>query len=342
MGKKYSQLDQSMRDRIKVLVDDGCSARQVGQTLGIHHTTVSREIKRNSYGCDGRTESPKHGTYDSSAAQQKAYVRRKYARYQGKKIQEDNELRSFIIQKLERHWNPDEIAGYLKRNPHHGFYASKTALYEWLRSEWGQRYCEHLYSKRKRVKRRKPKKTKRVLIPERTSIDQRPVEVTNRSRYGDWEQDAVVSSKRSGSSAALSVIQERRSRYVYAGLTSNMKPDKHTAVTKQLTDEAKVLSITYDNGIENRNHTDLKERGIATFFTDPYSSWQKGSVENANKMLRRYFPKGTDFSTISQTDVVEALTRINNKPRKILGYKSSLQVAKEKGVLVNASGALRG
>lgn len=92
-------------------------------------------------------------------------------------------------------------------------------------------------------------------------------------------------------------------------------------------------SITYDNGIENSNHQDLHVHGIKTFFTDPYCSWQKGSVENANKMLRRYFPKGTDFATISQTDVVDALWRINNKPRKILGYKSSLQVAQEKGLL---------
>ena len=93
--------------------------------------------------------------------------------------------------------------------------------------------------------------------------------------------------------------------------------------------------MTTDNGIENRRHALVtKKTGAPVFFTDPYSSWQKGSVENANKMLRRYFPKGTDFATVTQTDVDNALARINNKPRKILGYKSSLQVAKEKGLIL--------
>ena len=93
--------------------------------------------------------------------------------------------------------------------------------------------------------------------------------------------------------------------------------------------------MTTDNGIENKQHALVtKKTGVPVFFTDPYSSWQKGGVENANKMLRRYFPKGTDFATVSQTDVVDALRRINNKPRKILGYKSSLQAAKEKGLIL--------
>ncbi len=93
--------------------------------------------------------------------------------------------------------------------------------------------------------------------------------------------------------------------------------------------------MTTDNGIENKRHELVaKKTGALVFFTDPYSSWQKGGVENANKMLRYYFPKGTDFATVSQADVVYALACINNKPRKILGYKSSLQVAKEKGLIL--------
>lgn len=93
--------------------------------------------------------------------------------------------------------------------------------------------------------------------------------------------------------------------------------------------------MTTDNGLKNRRHALItKHTGAAVFFTDPYSSWQKSGVENANKMLRRYFPKGTDFATVTQTDVDEALTCINNKLRKILGYKSSLQVTKEKGLML--------
>lgn len=331
-----------MRDRIAVLHQDGCSARKIGRTLNIHHTTVSREMKRNSYGHDGRTKITKQSTYDPSTAHHKAYVRRKYAKYQGKNIQENNELCSFIIKHLKEHLNPDEISGLMKQDVSLGFYASKTAIYEWLRSAWGQRYCEYLYSSRYKPKPRKKNKTTRVMIPGRIGIEQRPEAVSSRSLAGHCEFDSIVSSKRSGSSFALAVLQERATRLVRAKLVPNLKPQNYAKAIVAMSSDLKTMTFTTDNGIENKHHAEItKKTGSPVFFTDPYSSWQKGGVENANKMLRRYFPKGTDFSTITQTDVDEALSRINNKPRKILGYKSSLQVAKEKGVLV-ASGALRG
>ncbi len=330
--RKAPKLTSAERSEIEILHTKGYSARAIAKVLGRSPNTIASELKRNSCGDDRRTNTASRGSYKASRAKQKAYVRRKYATYQGKKIQENNKLRLFIIARLKDHWNPDEIAGYLRNNPALGIYVSKTAIYEWLRSSWGQQYCRYLYSKRYRQKPRKKTMAHKV-ISARVSIANRPKGAANRSRYGHWEQDAVVSSKRSGSTASLSVLQERKSRYVYALLRPNMKPHEHTAAAIQLTAKAKIVSITYDNGIENRSHQTLHEYGVATFFTDPYSSWQKGGVENANKMLRRYFPKGTDFATISQTDVVDALWRINNKPRKILGYKSSLQVAKEKGLL---------
>lgn len=330
--KKAPKLTNEERSEIQILRDKGYSARSIAKALRRSPNTVSEEIRRNGCGSDGRTAKADQGKYIAVKAKQKAYARRKYAKYQGKKIQENDELRSFVIAKLKEHWNPDEIAGYLKDNPSPGFYASKTAIYEWLRSPWGQRYCEYLYSKRYRKKPHKPKRIERVLIPERVGIEKRTKGATNRSRYGHWEKDAIVSSKTSGSTDALSVDQERKSRLVTANLLGSMKPDEHAATAKKLAEKMKVLSITYDNGIENRNHLDIRRRGVATFFADPYSSWQKGSVENANKMLRRYFPKGTDFATITQREVNEAVRLVNNKPRKILGYKSSLQIAKKKGV----------
>lgn len=331
-----------MRDRIKALLDEGYGIRKIGRTLDIPHSTVSREVARNSNGVDRRTKKQKRGAYDPGSAEHKAYVRRKYSKYQGKKIQEDNELRSFIISKLASHLNPDEISGLMKANPDLGFYASKTAIYDWLYSAWGQRHCEHLYSSRYRPKPRKKNKTKRVMIPERLGLEHRPEAALDRFESGHYEFDSVVSSKRSGSTYALAVIQERTTRLVRAKLVPNLKPAGYAEAIVELTKNLKVSSFTTDNGIENKQHKRITQKtGAPVFFTDPYSSWQKGGVENANKMLRRYFPKGTDFATVRQTDVDHALRRINNKPRKILGYASSLQVAKEKGVLV-ASGALRG
>lgn len=327
--KKASKLTDAERSEIDILHGKGYSARSIAKALGRSPNTIAAELKRNSY---------QDGRYIATRAKQKAYVRRKYAKYQGKKIQEDDELRSFIILKLSEHWNPDEIAGYLKANQHTSechLYASKTTIYEWLRSEWGQRYCPLLYSRRYRYKPRKQNNTHRVMIPDRISITERPVAALDRAEFGHCEYDSIVSSKRSGSTAALAVLVERSTRLVRAQLVPTLQPKPYAKTIAHLANDLRTCSLTTDNGIENKQHKLVtKKTGTPVFFTDPYSSWQKGSVEHVNKMIRRYFPKGTDFATVSQTDVVHALTLINNKPRKILGYKSSLQAAKEKGLIL--------
>lgn len=335
--KKAPKITDAERSEIDILHTRGYSARSIAKALGRSPNTIAAELKRNSY-ADGR--------YVAARAKQKAYVRRKYAKYQGKKIQEDDELRSFIIMKLTEHWNPDEIAGFMKRHKLckqrcdegdcvNGCSVSKTAIYEWLRSAWGQQYCNLLHSKRYNRKPRKKNTTDRVMIPDRTSITERPLAALDRIEVGHGEYDSIVSSKRSQSKAALAVFQERSTRLVRAKLVTTLRPQTYASTITILTHKLALATLTTDNGIENKQHNLItKKTGIPVFFTDPYSSWQKGGVENANKMLRRYFPKGTDFATVKEADVFEALRRINNKPRKILGYKSSLQVAKEKGLIL--------
>lgn len=324
--KKASKVTDAERSEIDILHTKGYSARAIARALGRSPNTIATELQRNSL---------KDGRYVATHAKHKAYVRRKYARYQGKKIQDNDELRSFIVLKLSEHWNPDEIAGYLRANSALGIYASKTAIYEWLRSAWGQQYCPLLYSKRYRKKPRRQLRAGHVMIPDRTSVTERPLVALDRAETGHCEYDSVVSSKHPGSVSALAVLTERSSRLVRAKLVPNLKPEPYAHTISRLASGLGVRSMTTDNGIENRRHALVtKKTGAPVFFTDPYSSWQKGSVENTNKMLRRYFPKGTDFATVTQTDVDNALARINNKPRKILGYKSSLQVAKEKGLIL--------
>lgn len=324
--KKAAKLSDAERSEIEILHGRGYSARSIARALGRSPNTVASELQRNSY---------ENGSYVAMRAKQKAYVRRKYAKYQGKKIQEDNQLCSFLVLKLAEHWNPREISRYMKVHPELGFYASKTAIYEWLYSAWGQRYCEHLYSRRYHPKRRKKNPAKRIMIPHRLPISQRPASAVDRRQAGHWEYDSVLSSKRSRSRFALAVAVERSSRLVTARIVPNLKPAVFARSIASQLDHKKIATLTTDNGVENKHHQLItKKTGAPVFFTDPYSSWQKGSIENANKMLRRYFPKGTDFATVTQADVVAALTRINNKPRQILGSKSSLQVAKEKGVIL--------
>ena len=146
----------------------------------------------------------------------------------------------------------------------------------------------------------------------------------------------MVSGRRTGSKVALAVMVERKTRLVRAKLVPNLSPSVFTAAASELLSDTKALSLTLDNGIENKQHKGIRDAAgvpIPAFFCDPYSSWQKGSVENVNKMLRRYLPKGCDLSTFDQSFVDAVCDRLNKKPRKILGYRNALQLAKEKGVL---------
>lgn len=304
---------------IEILLGKGYSFRDIAQALERSPNTISYEIRVNG----GKTG------YRAANAHIYARTRMKDKRWQWSKIEADPYLRSYIVAGLRSHWNPDEIAGAMRqeRKP---FYASKTAIYEWLRSIHGQRYCPLLYSKRYRKKKRRGVSSKRTLIPNRTGIEFRPRGAQNRSRYGHWEGDTMVSAKNTASKAALSVICERRSRYVEARTIDNLKPASHASAVSTMMQNKKALSLTQDNGIENTDHEQL---GMPTFFCDPYSSWQKGGVENANKMIRRYIPKGTDLSSIPQEYLDQIVSIINQKPRKILGYRSALEVARAAGVV---------
>lgn len=304
------------RLEIKILLDKGYSFREIARSMGRSPNTISYEVEVNG-GMLG---------YNPVNADIYARTRKKDTRKEWSKIEHNTELKKYVIEGLEKHWNPDEISARMKKEKK-PWYTSKTAIYEWLRSVQGQEYCVHLYSKRYH-KKKHIKKTERVMIPNRVSIDERFLGADNRTRYGHWEDDTIVSRK--GCSGGLSVGCERKSRLITATKVVSMSTSEHMeAILKQVR-SYKTLSITFDNGIENKQHQTL---GVPTFFCEPYSSWQKGGVENANKMIRRYFPKGTNFRKISQRKVDEAINLINNKPRKILGYKTALEVARVCGII---------
>ena len=304
------------RLEIKILLSKGYSYRAIARSMGRGHNTVAYEVEVNG-GISG---------YNPHNADIYARVRKRNTRREWSKIEHTPELKADIITGLEQHSNPDENSGKKKKEKK-PWYASKTAIYNWLQSVYGQRYCVHLYSGQYHQKKQS-KKTERVMIPERVSINQRFLGANNRTRYGHWEDDTMVS--RTGCSGGLSVSYERKARLVVVTKVVSMSTVEHMAAKRKRISEYKTLSITFDNGIENKQHRLL---GVPTFFCEPYSSWQKGGVENANKMLRRYFPKGTNFRTVSQKKVDEAVFIINNKPRKILGYKTALEVARECGIM---------
>jgi IS30 family transposase len=327
MGKqpRFTGLSNPERSEIAILLKRGCSKREIAQALGRSPNTISYEVKHNSVG----------GTYNPRKAKDKARVSRRSRRYQWQKIEHHPELRDFIIKKLkDDDWSPDSIAGHLKHEQTILPYVSTPQIYAWLYSSRGQPYCQHLLSQQYRPKPHKASGTERVMIPDRVGIEDRPAIVATRERPGDWEADTIVSGKKTHSKAALAVAQERQTRLLGIRLIPNLKPATFSAAAITLLERKLTHTLSLDNGIENKQHQEITHAtGAAVFFCDPYSSYQKGGVENGNKMVRRYVPKGCDVGTFTQEQIDIFVTKINKKPRRCLGYKSALQLATEKGII---------
>lgn len=168
------------------------------------------------------------------------------------------------------------------------------------------------------------------MIPNRVGIEDRPAIVVSRERPGDWEADTIVSGKRIGAKTAL----ERQTRLLAIRLIPNLKPVTFTNATITMLNGKLIHTLSLDNGIENKQHKDITTAtGAAIYFCDPYSSYQKGAVENGNKMVRRYVPKSSNIGIYTQRQIDEFVNKINKKPRRCLGYKSALQLATEKGII---------
>ena len=313
--KKYKYLSDAERSEIEILNNKGYSTRKIGKVLNRSHNTIAYELKRVPSG------------YKASLAKQYARTKLKNRRFQYRKINKNKELRKYIIQSLKKHWNPHEISGrlkYLKSEMN----VSAVSIYDWILNDLrGMKYRKSLYMFRKK-RRSYKKRGLHGRIQHMVSIHERPKLVNERKEALHWETDLIVSNMKA--KGALSTSNERVSRY----LVVDYVPDK-TALSKQktlekLTKEFNVKSITFDRGHENATHYKLN---INTYICDAYSSWQRGANEHQNKMIRRYFPKGTDFSKVKKERIQKVVNIINEKPRKILGYRTATEVAKELGVI---------
>lgn len=324
--RSYRHLDQQDRDRLQSLRDDGVKQKEIARILNVDPATISREIARNRRKYRKKKNiKNRNARYEAGVANHKAYVRRKYSKYQGKAINEDNNLKTYVVSTLKRHWSPDEISGRMKRD-NEPFYASKTAIYAWLRTSIGDRYCQYLYSGRHYPKRRKGVVSKRHMIPHRIGIERRPLGATNRTRYGHFEGDTMVSGKRTGSKVALAVIYERKAKYLDARKISTLAPKRFAESVNEMLVLTNAKTISLDNGIENRTH---KQLAVPAFFCDPYSSWQKGGVENGIKMIRKFLPKAVDLAPYSDDDVKRIIEILNGKPRKSLRYATPKEIMVE-------------
>lgn len=290
----------------------------MAKKLGRFASSISRELKRNSF--EGKY-------YVAIHAQVKAGERKSKVNFHPK-IASTKWLERYIRLKLQAGWSPEQIAGRLKKESGKKIVCHET-IYSYIYQENNQKENLREYLVRHHKKRRKwsGRRVHRGQIIRRVSIHDRPETINRRKRFGHWEDDTVEGK---GHQDGLHTTVERVSRFYLVRKVSRIASEETITIQKQIFSKLPALSrlsVTHDNGRENHLHYQLTdELGIKTYFADPYSSWQRGSNENANGILRRYFPKGTDFSTISQSEINDVIREINSKPRKCLGYNTAQEV----------------
>lgn len=324
--QKYNQLTADERDKIAIFMAHGFNLRDIAEMLGRNRSTISREIRRNGaaiYRC-----------YTPHAADARAKERKSTANRHARI--RDPFTRAYIHQKIKDDWSPEIIAGTLKReHPAHAI--SHEAIYQYIYSD-APELRKHLPRNHRARRKRKAKKTGSVdSIPARVGIDLRPPEINNRFEFGHWESDSMVSRQ---SLVSLSIQLERLSRYIrIKKVAANKAANISSGIIRNLKTVDPVLrkSITYDNGKENVRHQDVnKALGTSSYFCNPYRSWEKGSVEQAIGLIRRYLPKKTDLAKVSESQIAHIEHQLNSRPRKCLNFMTPYEV------LNNALVALRG
>ena len=307
----YNQLTQVERYQIHALQGADCSMADIARKLGRHPSSISRELKRNAIA----------GRYCPGPAHRRAQLRQQDKPRQRSK----GHVRETVSILIRYDWSPQQVSLWLAKE--RKTQVSHEWIYQFIYADKrsGGKLHTHLRCQKKRRKRYGSNE-RRGQISNRVSIDERPAVVAQRSRIGDWEIDTMIGARHSG---ALLSLTERKSRGVLLAKLPDCSADEATYATLGLLSELKdkVHTITVDNGKEFSGHEDISRVLEAKFyFAHPYSPWERGTNENANGLMRQYFPKGRDFSTITQAELEHAMDRLNNRPRKCLGMQTPNQV----------------
>jgi transposase, IS30 family len=323
----HKQLNAAQREKIYELKQLECRQDHIAKRVGCSQSAVSREIKRNT------TESM---GYLPDSADKTAKERRAQAKEKVKKWYEYPPLLKYVVDKLicKSYYSPEQITGRMKidypddekmRVSHEYIYQ-----YIWNDKKQGGELWKNLRQSHKKKKKRYGKKDNRGVIPNKKSIDERPKEVDTKERYGDFEGDLIIGHNHKG---AINTQVERKSKLLRAIIMARKTAKEMVQSTIQAyADIPKELlkTMTYDNGTEMADHEEIAEKlGIDVYFAHPYHSWERGLNENTNGLLRQYFPKKTDFTKITQTELDEVVEAINNRPRKTLNYRTPNEVFEE-------------
>lgn len=316
----YKRLNYLRRVQILALWKAGFNQSQIAREVGVHRSTICREFQRNITFV--RTALG-YWAYKPNYAQCYADDRRKASKNFYKFTKE---VEGFVIEKIQEDWSPEQISGYAKRL---GLFSiSHERIYQFLIQDKfdGGKLYKHLRHKNKKYRKRYGSPTRQCTIRNRRMIDERPAVIDDKSRIGDWEIDTIIG--KNHNQAIVSIV-ERKSKFTILKKVTRKTAKNVTEATVQVLQGYvdKVLTITGDNGSEFAYHEQISQKLDADFFfAHPYSSWERGLNENTNGLVRQYIRKGSQLTKINDEILAIMATKLNNRPRKTLGYKTPNEV----------------
>lgn len=315
----YQHITKDERFKIEAYREDGVGVREIARRLKRSPSSIHDELKN---------KSTKKSVYSARVAHRLSRTRVQTANTRNKKIQKGSDLEKKIVACLKKTWSPQQIAGRLKRLNKSKTVVSAQTIYDWMYKERKDlqphlRYKKSKYRRKPgtkaREKRREEEKKKR--------IDTRPKVVEKRTRLGDWEGDTVVGSEKT---VHILTHAERKSRYLLADKVDGATAEHVRQITTkhfQKLPKYKRQTITYDNGVQFSQHEALeRDLNISVYFAYPYHSWERGTNENTNGLLREFFPKKSAFKNISKQKLDRVVKLLNNRPRKCLSYRTPEEV----------------
>ena len=309
MGKNYSQLTEGERNQIYALLQEKVKKSKIAIIIERHVSSISREIRRNK-GNRG---------YRPVQAHSKASERRKTPR----RIKMTPKVITHIEEKLREEYSPEQISFTMEKSV--GVRVSPESIYKYIwkdKKQGGELYKNLRIAGGKKNRKRYGKKDRRGKIPNRIDIDQRHAIVKEKTRIGDWEADLVSGSHHRG---FLVTLVERKSKYTIIGKVKQKYSGEVKSEIIRLLAQRKELvkTITYDNGREFASHEQINDGlDCQSYFAKLYHSWERGLNENTNGLIRQYFPKGMDLRDVSSDEIDFVMTRLNNRPRKSLAFKT--------------------
>ena len=305
----YKQLALEQRYQIKALLDNDVPKGKIATTIGVSRSTISRELNRNS-GKRGYRPNQAHG---------KALARRE----KKSKLRISEAVWALVEKTLREDWSPEQVSGKLKAS---GISVSHERIYQHVYADKraGGTLWAHLRHPKK-YRKRAGGRDRRGKIPNRRSIDERSAIVDERSRIGDWEADLILGKNHQGVALTLT---ERKSRFTLLRTFPSKHADPITQGIKELLKwDARLKTITFDNGKEFAGHEEIAVAlNVDCYFANPYSSWERGTNENTNGLIRQYFPKNRSLKNISMEEETMIMDKLNLRPRKCLDFKTPYEV----------------